>query len=68
MNELRLDALRSRGEAELLLETRVPDLGARKFLVTNLEQSDDGKWRWIVNLPALTEGLADLERGLPVAR
>ena len=60
MNELRLDGLRSRAEAELGLEARVDDWAMRKFLVTNLEQSGDGVWRWIVNLPVLTQALPEL--------
>jgi esterase len=61
MNELRLAELRSRGEAELKMEGRVPDWGMRKFLTTNLEQDAAGAWRWIVNLPVLTAALTDLE-------
>jgi len=60
MNELRLDGLRSRAEAEAGLEARVGDWAMRKFLVTNLEQNDEGVWRWIVNLPVLTRALPDL--------
>jgi pimeloyl-ACP methyl ester carboxylesterase len=61
MNELRLAELRSRGEAELKMEGRVPDWGMRKFLTTNLELDAAGAWRWIVNLPVLTAALPDLE-------
>lgn len=62
MNELRLDTLRSRGEAEMRMEGRVPDWAMRKFLTTNLERGDDGAWRWSVNLAALTVALPELER------
>ena len=61
MNELRLAELRSRGEAELKMEGRVPDWAMRKFLTTNLEHADDGVWRWAVNLPVLTAALPALE-------
>ena len=61
MNELRLDTLQSRGEAEMKLEGRVPDWGMRKFLTTNLERDDAGAWRWTVNLPVLTAALPELE-------
>lgn len=60
MNELRLDDLKSRAEAEIRLEARVEDWAMRKFLVTNLERSDDGGWHWIVNLPVLTRALPEL--------
>jgi pimeloyl-ACP methyl ester carboxylesterase len=62
MNELDLGSLVSRQEAELRFEARVPDLGMRKFLTTNLERSSEGGWRWQVNLPVLTAALPALER------
>jgi pimeloyl-ACP methyl ester carboxylesterase len=61
MNELDLAGLSSRGEAERQFEGRVPDLGLRKFLVTNLERDGNGPWRWVINLPVLTSALAALE-------
>ncbi len=61
MNELDLTSLQSRQEAEMRFEARVQDFVMRKFLATNLERSDDG-WRWMINLPALTSALSDLEK------
>jgi esterase len=61
MNALDLGRLASRAEAEALMEPQVPDWAMRKFLTTNLERSEGGAWRWIVNLPALTAGLAEIE-------
>jgi len=62
MNELDLGSLNSRTEAELRFEGRVPNLGMRKFLTTNLERDDAGAWRWIVDLPVLTQALPVLEQ------
>jgi esterase len=62
MNELELSNLRSRGEAELRFEARVDDWAMRKFLTTNLERTAEGGWRWLVNLPALTAALPELEK------
>lgn len=61
MNELDLGSLQSRAEAEMRFEARVPSLGMRKFLATNLEQGEGG-WRWTVNLPVLTQALAAMEK------
>lgn len=61
MNELKLDALQSRGEAELRFEARVGDWAMRKFLTTNLERDEAGGWRWQINLPALTAALPEIE-------
>jgi pimeloyl-ACP methyl ester carboxylesterase len=62
MRELNLESLQSRHEAELKFEARVPDLGMRKFLTTNLARDEHGRWQWSVNLPVLTEALPHLER------
>jgi esterase len=63
LNELDLRTLRSRGEAELHFEARVPSLGMRKFLATNLERdAQTDTWRWIVNLPVLTATLPELAK------
>jgi pimeloyl-ACP methyl ester carboxylesterase len=62
MNELRLDTLQSRGEAELRFEARVSDWAMRKFLVTNLERAETGGWKWQINLPVLTASLPVIEK------
>jgi pimeloyl-ACP methyl ester carboxylesterase len=61
MNELKLEHLQSRAEAELRFEARVDDWAMRKFLTTNLERTAEGRWRWMVNLPVLTAALPVLE-------
>lgn len=62
MNELDLATLASRGDAEARFAARVPDWALRKFLATNLECDATGRWRWQINLPALTRGLPEVER------
>jgi len=62
MNELDLDHLKSRGEAEKQMEGLVPELALRKFLLTNLERTNSGGWKWVINLPVLTAALPELER------
>jgi pimeloyl-ACP methyl ester carboxylesterase len=61
MNELNLADLRSRADAELRFESRVPSWPLRKFLATNLERTEAGAWRWQINLPVLTAALPVLE-------
>jgi pimeloyl-ACP methyl ester carboxylesterase len=60
MNELQFDGLASRAEVESRLEPRVKDWGMRKFLLTNLERTEGGGWRWMINLPVLTAALPAL--------
>ncbi|MBI2498576.1 MAG: alpha/beta fold hydrolase [Opitutae bacterium] len=64
MAELDLASLHSRQEAELRFEARVPHLGTRKFLATNLVRGEHGhsSWHWAINLPVLTEALPVLEK------
>ncbi len=62
MTELDLASLTSRGEAELRFEGRVPNLGMRKFLSTNLTQADDNAWHWQINLPVLMASLPAMEK------
>ena len=61
MNELRLDTVQSRGEAELRFEARVSDWAMRKFLTTNLERTAEGTWQWLINLPVITAALPAIE-------
>ena len=62
MNELNLSNLRSRGEAEMRFEARVPNWALRKFLTTNIERSREGAWSWQINLPVITAALPLLEQ------
>ena len=62
MNELDLQTLTSRADAEARFEARVPSLSMRKFLSTNLERSADGTWSWVIDLPAISAALPELER------
>jgi len=63
LNELDLRTLQSRGEAEMRFEARVPSLGMRKFLATNLERDPEtATWKWIVNLPVLTATLPEMAK------
>jgi esterase len=62
MNELNLADLRSRAEAEMRFEARVPGWPMRKFLTTNLERTGSGTWYWQINLPVVTAALPKLEK------
>jgi esterase len=55
-----LSQLKSKQDAENQLEKDVPDLGLRKFLLTNLVQENDGRFRWKVNLPVFSKEISNL--------
>jgi pimeloyl-ACP methyl ester carboxylesterase len=55
----------SRSEADKLLSSFVPDMGTRQFLLKNLYWLDKGRLGLRVNLPVLTEEVAEVGEGLP---
>ena len=61
MHALRLDRVESRTGAEELMKPLVADWGLRKFLLTNLERGEDGRFGWKVNITAIEEGMSALE-------
>ncbi len=54
------EELASRAEAEQKLSAVVRDWGMIKFLATNLERGDDGRFHWRVNVPALHAELDEI--------
>jgi esterase len=61
MRELNLGDLRSRAEAEMRMEGRIPDWAMRKFITTNLEGGPGHPWKWQVNLASIEASLPVLE-------
>ena len=60
MNALNLAAVSSRKDAEAKLAAQVPEWGMRQFILTNLGQDAEGRWRWTVNREALTNSLPEI--------
>lgn len=73
MEALEVEALPDRKAADSALAENVPDWALRQFLLTNLARSDEGGFRWQVNLEGLHRNLGDLagmpfgEAELPIA-
>jgi esterase len=61
MRELELGSLKSRAEAEIRMEGRIPEWAMRKFITTNLERLPGGGWKWQVNAAAIAAALPELE-------
>ena len=59
MDEVDLDQVASRGDADRQLREAVPEAGVRQFLLTNLERGDEG-WRWRLPLGVLADALPDI--------
>ena len=60
MNALDLAAVKSRKDAEEKLAAQVSEWGMRQFILTNLGQDAEGRWRWTVNREALTRALPEI--------
>ena len=60
MNALKLNALKSRGEAESFLEKYIKDQVTRKFILTNLTSSEGAGFRWRLNLQSIKKNYAHL--------
>lgn len=55
LNELDLNAIDDRKEADAMLAERIADFGVRQFLLKNLTRDkEEGGYRWKMNLPVLT--------------
>lgn len=54
LNDLPLEKIDDRKEADAFLAERIPDFGVRQFLLKNLTREKEGGYRWKMNLPILT--------------
>ena len=59
MSELDLSSISSRKEAEEALSITIPEMGMRKFVLTNLLRTPDG-FRWQVNLDSILRALPEI--------
>jgi len=66
LNAIDLNKVRTRGGADAVLSTYISELGVRQFLLKNLYWVESGKLGWRINLPVLTEKIADIVGGIDV--
>lgn len=60
MHALQLDTLESRAAAEKFLQDYIEEEATRKFVLTNIVRSEDGSYRWRLNLSAIEKHYDDL--------
>jgi esterase len=60
LDQLPLNQLASRSEADRLLQATVPDLSVRQFLLKNLQREPGGGLAWRFNLPVLKKHYPNL--------
>ncbi|TAF73600.1 MAG: alpha/beta fold hydrolase [Bacteroidetes bacterium] len=54
LHSLDLSKLQNRQEADEIMAKSIPELGVRQFLLKNLYRTEDGIFKWRMNLPVLT--------------
>jgi hypothetical protein len=65
LNQLDLDSLSSRIDAENELSLFIPDTGTRQFLLKNLYRDTEGGFSWRFNLPIITAKINRIGEQLP---
>lgn len=60
LNAIPIDTLKSRKEAEDILAQYIQTPGIRQFLLKSLGRGDNGGFKWKVNLPVITEKIANV--------
>lgn len=60
LNDLPVNEITSRQEAENHLSKRIRDLGIRQFLLKNLARKPGNEYEWRFNLPALTKAYPNI--------
>ena len=60
LNAIAIDTITSRNEADEALAAYVPESDVRQFLLKNLQRKPEGGFSWKINLPLITEQLANI--------
>jgi len=55
-----VDKVSSRNEADEILAQHVPEPDVRQFLLKNLQRKSEGGFAWKINLPVITDKLANI--------
>lgn len=66
LSALNLDVLKTRKEADEVLENYVSEFGTRQFLLKNLYWVEKGKFALRINLKALIENVEEIGEALPI--
>ena len=60
LNAIAINTITSRNEADEALAAYVPESDVRQFLLKNLQRKAEGGFSWKINLPLITEQLANI--------
>lgn len=66
LGSLNFSEIKTRGAADQILGTYIKEMGTRQFLLKNLYWVEKGQLGLRINLPVLTENIAEVGKALPV--
>ncbi len=64
LSAIKIDELKSRGDADKQLAEYVSDFGTRQFLLKNLNRKKSGGYEWKINLPVIKENIEIIGEGM----
>jgi len=64
LQDIDIDALKSRSEADTILSKQVPQPEVRQFLLKNLYRTSEGKFQWRINLQAIDNHIEEIGEGM----
>lgn len=66
MFALDLDDLKSRNEADLLLQHYIPEFAVRQFILKNLDRQEDQTFKWKLNLESIYNNYDKINNAVPI--
>ncbi len=63
LNSVDIDNVKGRKEIEDQLKKYIPEFGIRAFLLKNVKRTENGNYKWLVNLPVITDKIEIVGQG-----
>jgi len=67
LQQLKLNELSSRSEADKALQAYIPDFGTRQFLLKNLHRTENDEFEWRFNLDVIADKIEEVGKALSQA-
>lgn len=64
LHAIPINSLNNRQDADLILAQHLSNLGERQFLLKNLYRTENGAFKWRMNLPVLVDQIENIGEGL----
>lgn len=63
LSDINIKSVKTRKEIDKLLQTDIPELGLRQFLLKNIRKNSDKELEWAINIDVLKASLAEIMDG-----